>query len=62
VLTAREFAAEFAGTTVLLLAALSAVCADFAVGSPVVTAMPNPGLQRPNQLGNESHHRPPEQG
>ena len=45
-LTAREYAAEFAGTTLLLLVALSAVCADFAVGSPVVTAIPNPDLRR----------------
>jgi aquaporin Z len=42
----REYAAEFVGTTVLLLVGLSAVCADFATRSPVVSAIPDSNLRR----------------
>jgi aquaporin Z len=42
----REYFAEFIGTTLLLLIGLSAVCADFATRSPVVTAVPDPALRR----------------
>ncbi len=42
----REYLAEFVGTAVLLLVGLSAVCADFATRSPVVSAIPDPNLRR----------------
>lgn len=41
----REYVAEFAGTTLLLLVALSAIVADFAIGSPVVSSIPDPSLR-----------------
>jgi aquaporin Z len=46
VLGIREYAAEFVGTALLLLVGLSAVCADFATGSPVVGAIPDSNLRR----------------
>jgi aquaporin Z len=46
VLGIREYAAEFAGTALLLLVGLSAVCADFATRSPVVSAIPSSDLRR----------------
>jgi aquaporin Z len=46
VLSVREYAAEFVGTAVLLLVGLSAVCADFATRSPVVSAIPDSNLRR----------------
>ena len=42
----REYAAEFAGTALLLLVGLSAVCVDFATRSPVVSAIPDSNLRR----------------
>jgi aquaporin Z len=42
----REYAAEFVGTCVLLVVGLSAVCADFATRSPVVSAIPDSNLRR----------------
>jgi aquaporin Z len=45
-LRTREYLAEFVGTALLLLVGLSAVCADFAPRSPVVTAVPDPALRR----------------
>lgn len=45
-LRTREYLAEFIGTALLLLVGLSAVCADFAARSPVVTAVPDPALRR----------------
>jgi aquaporin Z len=42
----REIIAEFAGTTILLALAISAVVAGFATGSPVVTAVPDDTLRR----------------
>ena len=42
----REYAAEFAGTALLLLVGLSAVCADFGTRSPVVSAIPDSNLRR----------------
>ena len=42
----REYAAEFAGTALLLLVGLSAVCADFGARSPVVSAIPDSNLRR----------------
>jgi aquaporin Z len=45
-LSIREYAAEFVGTAVLLLVGLSAVCADFATRSPVVSAIPDSNLRR----------------
>jgi aquaporin Z len=46
VLGIREYAAEFVGTALLLLVGLSAVCADFATQSPVVSAIPDSNLRR----------------
>jgi aquaporin Z len=46
VLGIREYAAEFVGTALLLLVGLSAVCADFATRSPVVSAIPDSNLRR----------------
>ena len=45
-LSVREYAAEFVGTALLLLVGLSAVCADFATRSPVVSAIPDSNLRR----------------
>jgi aquaporin Z len=42
----REYLAEFLGTALLMLVGLSAVCADFATQSPVVTALPDPAVRR----------------
>ena len=42
----REYAAEFVGTALLLLVGLSAVCADFATRSPVVSFIPDSNLRR----------------
>ena len=42
----REYAAEFVGTALLLLVGLSAVCADFATRSPVVSSIPDSNLRR----------------
>jgi hypothetical protein len=38
--------AEYVGTALLLLEGLSAVCADFAVRSPVVSALPDSNVRR----------------
>jgi aquaporin Z len=46
VLGVREYAAEYVGTALLLLVGLSAVCADFATRSPVVSAIPDSNLRR----------------
>jgi aquaporin Z len=45
VLGIREYAAEFLGTALLLLVALSAVVADFAARSPVVSSIPDSSLR-----------------
>jgi aquaporin Z len=42
----REYLAEYLGTALLLLIGLSAVCADFAVRSPVVSALPDESMRR----------------
>ena len=42
----REYLAEYFGTAVLLLVGLSAVCADIASSSPVVSAFPDPNVRR----------------
>src|SRR5580704_12849044 len=42
----REYLAEYVGTALLLLVGLSAVCADFAVRSPVVSAVPDSTVRR----------------
>ncbi|GLY75374.1 aquaporin [Actinoallomurus iriomotensis] len=42
----REVAAEFAGTALLLLLAVSAIVAGFAAGSPIVGAVPDEYLRR----------------
>jgi aquaporin Z len=42
----REYLAEYVGTTLLLLVGLSAVCADFAVHSPVASALPDANVRR----------------
>ncbi len=42
----REYAAEFAGTALLLLVGLSALCADFSAKSPVVAALPDSNVRR----------------
>ena len=42
----REYAAEFAGTALLLLVGLSAVCVNFSTQSPVVTALPDSNVRR----------------
>jgi aquaporin Z len=42
----REYLAEYVGTALLLLVGLSAVCADFAVHSPVVSALPDANVRR----------------
>jgi aquaporin Z len=42
----REYLAEYVGTALLLLVGLSAVCADFAVRSPVVSALPESNVRR----------------
>jgi aquaporin Z len=44
--TWREFAAEFAGTALLLVIGLSAVVVDFAEGSPVPDWIPDGNLRR----------------
>jgi aquaporin Z len=46
VLGIREYAAEFAGTALLLLVGLSAVCADFSPQSPVVAALADSNVRR----------------
>jgi len=46
ILGIREYLAEYVGTTLLLLVGLSAVCADFAVRSPVVSALHDTSLRR----------------
>jgi aquaporin Z len=46
VLGIREYAAEFAGTALLLLVGLSAVCADFSAQSPVVAVLPDSNVRR----------------
>jgi aquaporin Z len=46
ILGIREYLAEYVGTTLLLLVGLSAVCADFAVRSPVVSALQDTSLRR----------------
>lgn len=45
-LGAREYWDELAGTVLLILVTLSAICADFAAGSPVVSSIPEAGLRR----------------
>jgi aquaporin Z len=42
----REYVAEYVGTALLLLFGLSAVCFDFAVRSPVVSALPDASVRR----------------
>ena len=42
----RECLAEYVGTALLLLVGLSAVCADFAVRSPVASALPDSNVRR----------------
>jgi aquaporin Z len=46
VLGIREYAAEFAGTALLLLVGLSAVCVNFSTQSPIVTALPDSNVRR----------------
>jgi aquaporin Z len=46
VMRARDYAAEFAGTFLLLLIGLSAVVVDFAQGSPVPRLLPDQDIRR----------------